>query len=60
MTISRGGKMVAEIRPATRRTGRDLRAALQGIAPPEDRFERDIAEAVALLDAEGEDPWGGR
>ena len=34
MTITRGSRPVAEIRPAHRRTGRDLREALEGLPPP--------------------------
>jgi prevent-host-death family protein len=55
--ITRGNRAVAEIRPARRRTGADLRAALADIPPPDDRFEEDIAEARALLTAEDRDPW---
>jgi antitoxin (DNA-binding transcriptional repressor) of toxin-antitoxin stability system len=57
ITITRGHHPVAEIRPARRRTGADLRAALAGLPPPDDRFAADIADALALLTAEGTDPW---
>lgn len=57
VTVTRGNRPVAELRPARRRTGSDLRAALTGISPPDDRFESDIAAAVALLAAEEADPW---
>jgi hypothetical protein len=43
---------MAEIKPARRRTGADLRAALAGIPAPDDRFTEDIAAAVALLESE--------
>ena len=57
VTITRGHHAVAEIRPARRRTGADLRAALEGIPPPDDRFVEDIADALALIADEGGDPW---
>ncbi len=57
--ITRGRLPVAEIRPAKRRTGADLRAALEGIPPPDDRFADDIASALALIVNEGGDPWAG-
>ena len=55
--ITRGSHAVAEIGPARRRTGADLRAALSDLPPPDDRFADDIAGAVALLTNEGRDPW---
>ncbi|MFD0744376.1 type II toxin-antitoxin system Phd/YefM family antitoxin [Phytohabitans flavus] len=57
ITITRGNHPVAEIRPARRRTGADLRAALADIPPPDDRFADDIADALGLLTTEGNDPW---
>ncbi|HEX5200888.1 type II toxin-antitoxin system Phd/YefM family antitoxin [Paractinoplanes rhizophilus] len=57
VTITRGNHPVAEIGPARRRTGSDLRAALADVPPPDDRFAEDIAAAVALLDPERGDPW---
>jgi antitoxin (DNA-binding transcriptional repressor) of toxin-antitoxin stability system len=59
VTITRGHHVVAEIRPARRRTGADLRAALENIPPPDDRFADDIAGALALISSEGTDPWAG-
>ena len=59
VTITRGHHVVAEMRPARRRTGADLRAALEDIPPPDERFAADIAGAVALLTSEGTDPWAG-
>jgi hypothetical protein len=41
--------MVAEIGPAGGRTGADLRAALENIPPPDDRFADEIAAALALI-----------
>lgn len=57
VTVTRGNRAVAEIRPAHHRTGRDLRLALAGTEPPDEHFERDIADAVALLTNDGADPW---
>ncbi|MFC7280236.1 type II toxin-antitoxin system Phd/YefM family antitoxin [Paractinoplanes rhizophilus] len=57
VTITRGNHPVAEIGPARRRTGADLRTALAGIPTPDDRFADDIAAAVALLESEQGDPW---
>ncbi len=57
VTVTRGNRPIAEIRPASRRTGRDLRAALAGIEPPDDRFAADIAGAVENLIHEERDPW---
>jgi hypothetical protein len=44
------------MRPARRRTGADLRAALEDIPPPDERFAADISGAVTLLTSEGTDP----
>ncbi|MEV6982389.1 type II toxin-antitoxin system prevent-host-death family antitoxin [Sphaerisporangium sp. NPDC051017] len=57
VTITRGNHPVAEIRPARRRTGADLRAALADIPPPDDGFEEDITSALTLLHGEEGDPW---
>jgi prevent-host-death family protein len=59
VTITRGNRAVAQIGPAQRRTGADLRAALADIPAPDDRFAADIASATALLTAEEGDPWAG-
>jgi len=56
-SLQRATTPVAEIGPARRRTGADLRAALAGIPAPDDRFADDIAAAVALLESEQGDPW---
>lgn len=55
--ITRGNHAVAEIGPARRRTGADLRSALADVPPPDDRFAGDIAAALALLVTEDGDPW---
>lgn len=57
VVVTRGNRPIAEIRPAARRRGRDLRAALASIEPPDERFAEDIAEAVAGLANDGADPW---
>ena len=57
VTVTRGNRPVAEIRPARRRTGRDLRDAIAQIPPPDDRFVADIAGAVGGLVQEVPDPW---
>ena len=57
VTVTRGNRPIAEIRPARRRTGKDLREALAETVPPNERFETDIAEATALLTSDRMDPW---
>ncbi|KLL10270.1 type II toxin-antitoxin system Phd/YefM family antitoxin [Protofrankia coriariae] len=57
IVITRGNRSIAEIGPARRRTGVDLRAVLVGTAPPDDAFEADIAEAVGHLAVDEGDPW---
>ncbi|MFT8637408.1 MAG: type II toxin-antitoxin system prevent-host-death family antitoxin [Pseudoclavibacter sp.] len=60
IVVKRGGRPVAEIRPVRAHTGKDLRRALAGITPPDERFGADIADAVAALDDEQADPWADR
>ena len=43
VTITRGSKVVAEIGPARRRTGADLRVAPAGIPAPDVRLMRQAA-----------------
>jgi antitoxin (DNA-binding transcriptional repressor) of toxin-antitoxin stability system len=57
ITIVRGNHPVAEIGPAHRRTGADLRAALADVPPPDDEFGQAIAAAVAMVTSEVRDPW---
>jgi prevent-host-death family protein len=57
VTIVRGNNPVAEIGPAHRRTGADLRAALTGTTPPDDAFVKSIAEAMSMVTSEVVDPW---
>ncbi len=59
VTITRGHHAVAQIMPARLRTGADLRAALERIPPPDDRFAAAIASALAMVSSEGDDPWAG-
>ena len=57
VTIVRGSHPVAEIGPAHRRTGADLRAALAGTPPPDETFASDISAALAMVNSEVSDPW---
>jgi prevent-host-death family protein len=59
VVVTRGGRPVAEIRPAASKTGRDLRQALAETAPPDDRFAEEIAAVRALLTSERPDPRAG-
>jgi prevent-host-death family protein len=59
VTIMRGSHPVAEIGPARRRTGADLKAALTGITPPDEAFARSISEAMSMVTSEEGDPWAG-
>lgn len=59
VTVTRGNRPIAEMRPAPRRTGRDLRAALADVPPPDDCFAEDIAGALGALSPEETDPWAG-
>jgi len=56
--VTRGSRTIAQIGPASVRTGRDLRAALAAVARLDDDLEADIASATSLLTEEG-DPWAG-
>jgi hypothetical protein len=55
--ILRGSHLVAEIGPAHRRTGADLRAVLEGTTPPDESFAGDISAALAMVTSEVPDPW---
>ncbi|WBB75031.1 type II toxin-antitoxin system prevent-host-death family antitoxin [Micromonospora sp. WMMD1128] len=57
VVVTRGNRPIAEIHPAHRRTGRDLRAALTDVPSPDDHFERDIADALGYVTSERTDPW---
>ncbi len=49
---------MAEIGPAHRRTGADLRTALEGTVPPDEAFTADISAALSLVIPEVPDPLG--
>ncbi|MGO2112832.1 MAG: type II toxin-antitoxin system Phd/YefM family antitoxin [Pseudoclavibacter sp.] len=57
ITITRGGHPVAELRPIRRYTVRELREQLIKLPPIDEAVERDIADALALIDDEVQDPW---
>jgi prevent-host-death family protein len=57
VTILRGSHPIAEIGPAHRRTGADLRTALEGTSPPDDTFAASISAALTLVTSEVPDPW---
>lgn len=57
VTVTRGGRAVAELVPPTHRTGRDLRRALASVPPPDDAFAAEIHSAIDLLASESADPW---
>ena len=59
VTVTRGNRPIAEISPARRRTGRDLRAALADIEAPDERFAAEIREAIEAVAQEVPDPWRG-
>lgn len=57
VTITRGGRPVAQIGPAKPRTGRDLRLALAALPPADADFESDVEAGRAMIDDEWSDPW---
>jgi prevent-host-death family protein len=57
VTVMRGSHPVAEIGPARRRTGADLRAALRDTTPPDDTFATSISAAMSMVTSEVADPW---
>lgn len=58
VTVTRGNRPVAEIRPPRRRTGRDLREALAALAPLDGDFAATVSEVVRDLNVpEESDPW---
>lgn len=59
ITITRGNRPIAEIRPTARRTGRQLREALESLPPLDDDFADDVASATRLVDNTWTDPWDG-
>jgi prevent-host-death family protein len=57
VTITRGGRRIAQIGPVMPRTGRDLRRALEALPPLDESFEDDIEAARAMITGEWADPW---
>ncbi len=57
VVVTRGGQPVAELRPARRRRGRDLRMALDDASPPDERFVQDVTQTVEALTPGWTDPW---
>lgn len=55
--VTRGGRAVAEIRPARTTTGRHLRLALAALGPPDDALEHDIDAARQLLVSREGELW---
>ncbi len=55
--ITRAGHVVAELRPVTLTTGRNLREALSEVPHLDETFDTDIAAATALLTTDESDPW---
>ncbi|WP_420112819.1 type II toxin-antitoxin system Phd/YefM family antitoxin [Pseudactinotalea sp.] len=55
--VTRGRHAIAEIRPARRRTGRDLRAALSHAPAWDPDLEADIAAALRGVTDDWSDPW---
>ncbi len=57
ITITRGGRAIAEIRPLRRRTVADLRTRLADAPGLDPHFEEDLESATALLTRDEGDPW---
>ncbi|WP_433661525.1 type II toxin-antitoxin system Phd/YefM family antitoxin [Nocardia sp. CA-128927] len=59
ITIVRHGRTVATITPAPKRTGRNLRLALENTdTPPFDEdYESDITDALSVVSDDMRDPW---
>ncbi|MFT4219055.1 MAG: type II toxin-antitoxin system prevent-host-death family antitoxin [Microbacterium sp.] len=57
VVVTRGNRVVAEIRPAGGRTGRDLRAALEGAPPLDADLMNDIESALQFVADDGADTW---
>lgn len=55
--ITRDGHPVAELRPITPATGRELRAALADAPALDADIEADIADAIELLDSRVNGSW---
>ena len=62
VTITRGKIPIAEVRPAARRKGSDLRRQLESRPSrlaEDGTLESDIAHGLAMLSLPNEDPWAG-
>lgn len=57
VTITRGDRAVAEVRPARRRTGRDLREAIAHLPGSDDRLAEDIAAGLEAVRDDVGNPW---
>jgi prevent-host-death family protein len=59
ITIVRYGRTVAAVTPAPKRTGRDLRLALENtdVPPFDEDYEVDIAAGLSLISDDMRDPW---
>ena len=57
ITITRGNRAIAQIRPARQRTGSDLRRALEDLPALDDAFEADIASAGEFVRDDWQNPW---
>jgi prevent-host-death family protein len=57
VTITRRKVPVAVLGPVPRKTGADLRAALEGIEPPDDAFENGVVSARSVVVNEVRNPW---
>lgn len=57
VTITRGDRAIAEMRPVRRRTGRDLRDALAGLPALDDGLADDIAQGLEAVAGEAGNPW---
>lgn len=57
VTITRGDRAIAEVRPARRRTGRDLHEALARLPVPDDRLADDIAAGLEAVRDDAGNPW---
>ena len=57
VTIMRGRRPVAELRPARRATGRDLAALFARSEPFDDEFVAEVLGARELVNRMPEDPW---
>ena len=59
IVIVRHGRVVATVAPVPKRTGRDLRLALESSEIPsfDEDYESDIADGLSLISSDLGDPW---